>query len=1173
MVAVVLATLVGLGWPAIRAAAQTPTPPAPSPPFRVKTISQGQDASPLVSLPTGLAPATVGAVYGLRTGLVSPTSAIGAGQVIAIIDAYHDPNALSDLDTFDAQYGYPALATCSGAPPFTASTGACFYQADPQGTPSTDSDWAVEESLDIEWAHAEAPGATIVLVEAASTASLMSAVSWANDNGATEVSMSWASGEYSTETSYDSYFDAKSTSTGAPIIYTAAAGDSGHGAVYPAASPNVIAVGGTTLNGCSGTSCADFSSETTWSDSGGGVSAYEKIPAYQSGYGGPVYSESSGGISALTGAMRGIPDVSFDADPNTGVSVYDSTGYAGQSGWFTVGGTSVGAPNWAGIFAAGADNATALQGAQDIYGGGYASYLRDITSGSNGICGTDCTAGTGYDLVTGLGSPINYPPPPPPSPTVTSVSPSSGPSTGGTAVTVTGAGFVAGSTTVDFGSTPATHVSVSSPEQLSATSPAGTTGEVYVTVTTLFGTSATGSPDQFFYTSTAASTSPQGNWVGTYGASGYALADWNGSSDTTNLPGDTLSLVEGSRYQWSSSTTDVRALESPDGSTREATCWYASSQLELQLSFGAAYSGNLELYALDWEPDSRSETISVNDGSLAIETAALTSFNDGAWMVFPITVASGGKVTITVQLTSGPNAVLSGIFLGGGADTAVSSATSPQGNWVGTYGASGYALADWNGSSDTTNLPGDALSLVEGSRYQWSSSTTDVRALESPDGSTREATCWYASSQLELQLSFGAAYSGNLELYALDWEPDSRSETISVNDGSLAIETAALTSFNDGAWMVFPITVASGGKVTITVQLTSGPNAVLSGIFLGGGADTAVSSATSPQGNWVGTYGASGYALADWNGSSDTTNLPGDALSLVEGSRYQWSSSTTDVRALESPDGSTREATCWYASSQLELQLSFGAAYSGNLELYALDWEPDSRSETISVNDGSLAIETAALTSFNDGAWMVFPITVASGGKVTITVQLTSGPNAVLSGIFLGGELTLQFPQPLRPRATGWAPTAPPATPWRTGTEARIRPISPATRSAWLRAAVTSGAHRPQTSVPSRAPTGRPARRPAGTRRRSWNCSSRSAPPTAGTSSSTPSNWEPDSRSETISVNDGSLAIETAALTSFNDGAWMVFPITVASGGKVTITVQLTSGPNAVLSGIFLGGA
>ena len=670
MVAVVLATLVGFGWPAIRAAAQTPTPPAPSPPLRVKTISQGPDASPLVGLPTGLAPAAVGAVYGLRTGLVSPTSAIGAGQVIAIVDAYHDPNALSDLNTFDAQYGYPALATCSASagPPFTASTGACFYQADPYGTfspPATAQGWIVEESLDIEWAHAEAPGATIVLVEAAttSTASLMSAVSWANDNGATEVSMSWASGEYSTETSYDSYFDANSTSTGAPIIYTAAAGDSGQGAAYPAASPNVIAVGGTTLNGCSGTSCADFSNETAWSDSGGGVSAYEKIPAYQSGYGGPVYSESSGGISALTGTMRGIPDVSFDADPNTGVSVYDSTAYSGQSGWFTVGGTSVGAPNWAGIFAAGANNATALQGAQAIYGGGYASYLRDISSGSNGICGTDCTAGTGYDLVTGLGSPINYPPPPPPPPTVTSVSPSSGPSTGGTTVTVTGTGFVAGSTTVDFGSTPATHVSVSSPEQLSATSPAGS-GTVNVTVTTSTGTSATGSSDEFSYTSSAVSSSPQGSWVGTYGSSGYALADWNGSSDTTYLPDATLSLVEGNRYQWSSSTTDVRALESPSETTREATCWYAGSPLELQLSFGSTYSGNLELYALDWDSTARRETVSVVNGTSTQIVALSTPFNDGAWMVFPISVASGGTVTITVQATAGGNAVLSGIFLG-----------------------------------------------------------------------------------------------------------------------------------------------------------------------------------------------------------------------------------------------------------------------------------------------------------------------------------------------------------------------------------------------------------------------------------------------------------------------------------------------------------------------------
>lgn len=196
------------------------------------------------------------------------------------------------------------------------------------------------------------------------------------------------------------------TATG--VFYTASAGDSGHGAEYPAASPNVLAVGGTTLTGCSGTTCSG-SAQTAWSTSGGGVSAYESIPASQSGYSGPVYGASST-IDLLTGGKRGIPDVAFDANPSTGVSIYDSTSYHGQSGWFTVGGTSVGAPNWAGILAAGASTgASALQGSAKIYGGGYNTNLTDITSGTNGTCGTDCTAGTGYDLVTGLGTPLNYP--------------------------------------------------------------------------------------------------------------------------------------------------------------------------------------------------------------------------------------------------------------------------------------------------------------------------------------------------------------------------------------------------------------------------------------------------------------------------------------------------------------------------------------------------------------------------------------------------------------------------------------------------------------------------------------------------------------------------------------------------------------------------------------------
>ncbi len=403
-----VAMAVSAGGAAAFAAQTAPAAPAAPaalsvnhPTFIVHRIGTAANGTPLVTSasPTGLPPSAIKSVYGL-SGL-SPGSGAGDGQIIAIVDAYNDPHALADLNVFNKEYGYAKLVTCTSL----SQPGPCFKVAKPSGKPATNSDWALEESLDIEWAHAEAPAAKIVLVEAktASNAHLYAAVDYANTTlDANVVSMSWGGGESSSETSSDRNFTHPGT------LYTASSGDSGHGVIYPSASPDVIAVGGTTLNGCSGTSCAGFTSETAWPGSGGGISAYENIPAYQAGYAGAVHGATT--ISSLTGGLRGVPDVSFVGDPNTGVSVYDSTLYAGQSGWWTIGGTSVGAPNWAGILAAGnAAGKTALQGDAAIYGGGYLTNLRDIISGSNGSCGTDCGAGTGYDLVTGLGSPVNYP--------------------------------------------------------------------------------------------------------------------------------------------------------------------------------------------------------------------------------------------------------------------------------------------------------------------------------------------------------------------------------------------------------------------------------------------------------------------------------------------------------------------------------------------------------------------------------------------------------------------------------------------------------------------------------------------------------------------------------------------------------------------------------------------
>ena len=151
-------------------------------------------------------------------------------------------------------------------------------------------------------------------------------------NGASVVSMSWTAGELSTETSMDNNF----VSSG--VTFLAASGDSGTGVAYPAASPDVIGVGGTSLSlNASGA----YQSETAWSGSGGGLSVYEREPSFQAQFGIP--DDARG--------YRGSPDVSYDGNPGTGYAVYDSVGISGYAGWFQVGGTSAGTPQWAALVA------------------------------------------------------------------------------------------------------------------------------------------------------------------------------------------------------------------------------------------------------------------------------------------------------------------------------------------------------------------------------------------------------------------------------------------------------------------------------------------------------------------------------------------------------------------------------------------------------------------------------------------------------------------------------------------------------------------------------------------------------------------------------------------------------------------------------------------------------
>ncbi len=354
------------------------------------------------SAPTGLTPAEISHAYGFDQTFVNGVIGNGAGETIAIIDTYNDPNIVGDLHAFDQQFGLPDPPNLTVV---NQSGGSNLPGTDPAGAGNPKGTWELEESLDVEWSHALAPDANILLVEANSATNtnlLADAANYARGvTGVAVVSMSFGTPEnsISNETSYDQYFTTPSGHSG--VTFVASTGDTGSPAGYPSYSPNVVAVGGTTLT-LDGS--GNYMSESAWDDTGGGISNAETQPAYQAGL---VVQDGNTVISS--DGMRTAPDVAFDADPNSGVSVYDSWDYGTTDPWIQVGGTSLSAPSWAAIIAIAdqgrvAAGETAMDGATSTLPKLYSlpqSDFNDVTSGSNGTY----SAGVGYDLVTGRGTP------------------------------------------------------------------------------------------------------------------------------------------------------------------------------------------------------------------------------------------------------------------------------------------------------------------------------------------------------------------------------------------------------------------------------------------------------------------------------------------------------------------------------------------------------------------------------------------------------------------------------------------------------------------------------------------------------------------------------------------------------------------------------------------------
>jgi hypothetical protein len=375
-----------------------PTPPVPAgdiAPLETNSPAGGNGS------PVGYTPQQIRAAYGFEGITFGSISGDGAGQTIAIVDAYDDPALVassaanfsnSDLAQFDRQFNL------TDPPSFTklneAGNTSPLPATDPAGPGSSSGDWEYEEAMDVEWAHALAPAASIVLVEANSngTGDLYSAINIADHlPGVSVVSLSWGSPEFSGETYWDQNYQTPTGHRG--VTFVAAAGDGGAPGLYPAYSPNVVAAGGTTLQL---NSDGSIQSESAWSTGGGGISSYETEPAYQKGVQDTGY--------------RTIPDVSFLADRSIGVSVYDSYDNTGGGAWITMGGTSLAAPAWAALIAVAdqgrvAFGGTTLDGATQTLPALYSlpsADFHDITSGGNGTF----NAGIGYDEATGLGTPV-----------------------------------------------------------------------------------------------------------------------------------------------------------------------------------------------------------------------------------------------------------------------------------------------------------------------------------------------------------------------------------------------------------------------------------------------------------------------------------------------------------------------------------------------------------------------------------------------------------------------------------------------------------------------------------------------------------------------------------------------------------------------------------------------
>jgi hypothetical protein len=515
----------------------------------------------------------------------------------------------------------------------------------------------------------------------------------------------------------------------------------------------------------------------------------------------------------------------------------------------------------------------------------------------------------------------------------------------------------------------------------------------------------TGTPGTAAYVTT--DTTTQGTWKGVYGTDGYAVA-----GDATSLPAYAqLTLSGQSFYTWTGSTSDVRALQRAAGD-RVMAAWYGGS-FTIDLNVTGTQPRTVTIYADDYDSSGRQQRYDLIDAisGAVLDSRTLSTFSNGQYVVWNVL----GRVKVRVTGLAGPNAVVSGVFFGGGAAagggggtasgntaTYVKSDTALQGTWKGAYGSEGYAIA-----ADTTSLPADTQVTVTGqSQYVWQGSTTDLRALQRAT-TDRVMAAWYGNT-FTIDVLVSGSSARQIAVYSDDYDYSGRQQRLDVVDATTGavLDSRTLTAFTGGQYSVWTVK----GHVLVRVTRLAGPNAVVSGLLIGGGAPASggggggggTGSAayskidTTTQGTWQGVYGADGYAVA-----ADALTLPADTQLTVTGSsQYVWQASTTDVRALQRGGGGDRVMAAWYGGA-FTIDVNVGGTVPRQIAVYSADYDSSGRQQRFDLVDASsgAVLDTRTISAFTSGQHVVWTVQ----GHVLIKVTRLAGPNAVVSGVLIGG--------------------------------------------------------------------------------------------------------------------------------------------------------------------------